>query len=231
MLHITRKKCYKCDLETIVDPNDSQYFWINLKEFEVETKCNWRNICNKHGNSSTLKYRRELTPSIQFQPDRISVRNDLFERIIKNCKASNVEFLMLKEKLGLCPYGVICDEKELILMPETQHDFEQLKKENEESAKESIKIKSSEKSTEEPMEIKSPKEDENTTDWFDKNKFKKILTIVDSDKFNHKDKIGKFKYNDVKDLINNINKNTIGEILARKHLNALNKIKNAEIKK
>ena len=34
------------------------------------------------------------------------------------------------------------------------------------------------------MEIKSPKEDENTTDWFDKNKFKKILDIVDSNKVN-----------------------------------------------
>ena len=27
-------------------------------------------------NSSTLKYRKELTPSIQFQPDRIFTRND-----------------------------------------------------------------------------------------------------------------------------------------------------------
>ena len=35
---------------------------------------------------------------------------------------------MLKEKLGLCPYEVICDEKEFILMPETQDDIEGLKK-------------------------------------------------------------------------------------------------------
>ena len=41
MLEITRKNCYKCDLETIIFPNDSQYFWINLKDFEVETECNW----------------------------------------------------------------------------------------------------------------------------------------------------------------------------------------------
>ena len=80
-----------------------------------------------------------MTPNIQFQPDRIFTRNDLFERIIKSCKATNVEFLMLKEKLGLCPYRVICDEQEFILMPETQHHVEQLKKENEES----MKIKSS----------------------------------------------------------------------------------------
>ena len=73
------------------------------------------------------------------------------------------------------------------------------------------------------MEIKSCKEDENTTDWFDKNKFKKILAIVDNNKFNNKNKIGEFKYNGIKDLVNSISKNTISEILARKHLNALNK--------
>ena len=103
MLEITRKNCFKCDLETIID-NNSQYFWINLKDFEVETESKWLNIFNKHGNSSTLKYRRELTPNIKFQPDRIFIRNDLFEQIIKTCKATNVEFLMLKEKLGICPY-------------------------------------------------------------------------------------------------------------------------------
>ena len=98
MLEITRKNCYKCDLETIIR-NDSQYFWINLKDFEIETEHNRQNIFNKHRNSSTLKYRRELTPNIQFQPDRIFIRNDLFGGIIKSCKATNVEFLILKKKL------------------------------------------------------------------------------------------------------------------------------------
>ena len=134
MLEITRKNCYKCDLETII-LNDSQYFWINLKDFEVETERNWRNIFNKHGNSSTLKYRRDLAPDIQFQPDRIFTRNDLFERIIKSCKATNVEFLMLKEKLGLCPYEDTYNEKEFTLMPEIPDDIEQLKKENQKSMK------------------------------------------------------------------------------------------------
>ena len=59
---------------------------------------------NKHGNVSTLKYRREITPNINFQADRIFVRNDLFEQVIKSCKATNIEFLMFKEKLGICPY-------------------------------------------------------------------------------------------------------------------------------
>ena len=147
MFEITRKNCYKCDLETII-ANDSQYFWINLKDFEAETERNWQNIFNKYGNSSTLKYRKELTPNIQFQPDRIFTRNDLFERIIKSCKATNVEFLMIKEKLGLCLYGIICDEQEYIL-PEMQDDIKELKKENEES----MKIKISEELTEESMKI------------------------------------------------------------------------------
>ena len=144
MLEITRKNCHKCNLETII-ANDSQYFWVNLKDFEVENECNWRNIFNNYGNSSTLKYRKELTPNIQFQPDRIFTRNDLFERIIKSCKATNAEFLMLKEKLGLCPYGVIYDEQEFILMSEIQQNVKHLKKENEES----IEMKNSEKPTEE----------------------------------------------------------------------------------
>ena len=91
------------------------------------------------------KYRKELTPNNTFQPNKIFLRNDLFEKIIKSCKASNLEFLKLKEKLGLCPYEDICDEQELILMSEekiiTQCDVEnkQLKEENEKLRKEKIK--------------------------------------------------------------------------------------------
>ena len=77
---------------------------------------------------------------------------------------------------------------------------------------------------EEPKEIKSP-------NWIDKNKFKEILTIIDSNKFGHKNKIGDFKYIDIKDLVNNIKDNTISEIDAKKDLNALNEIKKAEITK
>ena len=91
-----------------------QYFWINLKYFEVETESKGLNIFDKHGNSSTLKYRRELTPYIKFQADRIFVRNDLFEKIIKSCKATNIEFLMLKGKLGICLYEENYNEKEII---------------------------------------------------------------------------------------------------------------------
>ena len=83
----------------------------------------------------TQKYRRELTPNITFEPNKIFGRNDLFEKVIKICKATNLEFLKLREKLGLCLYEDICDEKEFILMSEeiiTHHDIEnkQLKEEN-----------------------------------------------------------------------------------------------------
>ena len=65
MLEITRKNCYKCDLETIIDDN-SQYVWINLNGSDAETEIKLLNVFNNHGNSSTLKYRRELTPNIKF---------------------------------------------------------------------------------------------------------------------------------------------------------------------
>ena len=64
----------------------------------------------------------------------------------------------------------------------------------------------------------------------DKIKFKEILTIIDSNKFGYKNKIGKSKYIDIKDLVNNIRNNTISETDAKKRLNTLNIIKNSEIK-
>ena len=112
-----------------------------------------------------------------------------------------------------------------------QDDIEKLKKENEEPKELKISEESMEiKISEEPMEIKSPEKDENVTDWYDKNKFKKILAIVSSNKFNHKNKTGRFRYIDIKDLVDNINKNTISKILARNKLNALNQLSNTEIK-
>ena len=78
-------------------------------------------------------------------------------------------------------------------------------------------------SIEKPKEIKSP-------NWFDKNRFRKILAIIGSDKFTHTNKIGDLKYIDIKDLVNKIKNNTISETDAKKSLNALNKIKNKEIK-
>ena len=76
---------------------------------------------------------------------------------------------------------------------------------------------------EKPKEIKS-------FNWIDKNKFKEILTIIDSNSFGYKNKIGEFKYTDIKDLVDNIKNNTISEIDVKKRLNTLNIIKNSEIK-
>ena len=41
--------------------------------------------------------------------------------------------------------------------------------------------------------------------------------------------IGEFKYINIRDLVNNIKNNTISEIDAKKDLNTLNEMKNAEI--
>ena len=127
MLEITIDNCYKCDLETINNPNNSQYFWINRRDLEIETKRNWQAIFDMYKDSSNQKYRKELTPNVTFQFNKIFVRNYLFEEIIKSCKTTNLEFLKVKEKLDLCLYEVICDEQKRISMSEessTQRDVE-----------------------------------------------------------------------------------------------------------
>ena len=68
------------------------------------------------------------------------------------------------------------------------------------------------------------------TNFYDQNKFNKVLTTIDSNKFNHKNKIGKFKFNDINNLINNIKNNTISESDAKKKINKLNEIKHVETK-
>ena len=55
------------------------------------------------------------------------------------------------------------------------------------------------------------------------NNFKEILAIIESNKYNHRNNIGKFRYNDIKDLVDNINKNTISEISAKKNTSCLTK--------
>ena len=117
MLEITSKNCYKCDLEIIID-NNGEYFWINLRDFEVETESKWLNIFNKHGNKSTLKYRREITPDVKVQADKIFVRNDLFEQVVKSCKATNKDFLMLKKKLDIYLYEENYYTEETIQIPD-----------------------------------------------------------------------------------------------------------------
>ena len=90
MLEITIDNCNKSDLETIIDPNNTQYFWIHRRNLEIQSKHNWQVILDECSDSSSQKYRKELTPNITFQPNKIFVRNDLFEKIIKSCKATNL---------------------------------------------------------------------------------------------------------------------------------------------
>ena len=97
MLEIKINNCCKCDLETINDPNNIQYFRINRKDLEIVTKRNWQVIFDGYKDLLTQKYRKALTPNSRFQPNKIFVRNNLFEKIIKSCKATNLEFLKLKK--------------------------------------------------------------------------------------------------------------------------------------
>ena len=266
MLEITSKNCCKCNIETIID-NNGQDFWINLRDFEVETESKWLNIFNKHGNKSTLKYRREITPDIKAQADKIFVRNDLFEQVIKSCKATNKELLMLKEKLGICHYEENYYTEETIQIQDNNEE-PSIKEINKVSNKVSTK-KSTKKLTKEADNIsievidkvlinepdnKSINESDNksinksdnssineldnssvnkevnsnSTSWDDTDKFNKILTTIDNNNFNHKNKIGKLKFNDISDLINSIKGNTISKADAKKKINELNKIKKVE---
>ena len=279
MFEITSKNCYKCDLETIIDSN-GEYFWINLRDFEVETESKWLNIFNKHGHKSTLKYRRKITPDIKVPAGKIFVRNDLFEQVIKRCKATNKEFLIFKEKLGISLYEENYYTEDII---QTQDNTEvpSIKEINKVSNKKSTKIliKEADKSIKvidkvlineldnksiNKLDNSSSNEldnssinkldnssineldnssineldnssinkevNSNTTSWYDTDNFKKILVTIDNSNFNHKNKIGKLKFNDINDLINSIKSNTICETNVKKKLNELNKIKKVEIK-
>ena len=57
-----------------------------------------------------------------------------------------------------------------------------------------------------------------------------ILTSIDSNKFNYKNKISKLKFDDINNLVNNIKNNTIIEAHAKQKHIALKEIKKAEIK-
>ena len=60
MLEIAIDHCYKCDLETINDPNNSQYFWINRRDLKIETKRNWQAIFDKYKDLSTQKIQKRI---------------------------------------------------------------------------------------------------------------------------------------------------------------------------
>ena len=135
--------------------------------------------------------------------------------------------MKLKGKVGLCLYEDICDKQQFTLMPKKsfiKHDVEnkQLKKENEnlrkeneneklETRNEKVEMTNENKQFKKNNIIKEESKEMKSPNWFDKNKFKEILFVIDSNEFNYKNKIGEFKYIDIKDLVNDIknNKNII----------------------
>ena len=227
-----------------------------------------------------MKYRRGITPGIKVQTDKIFVRNDLFEQVIKSCKATNKELLMLKKKLGVCHYEENYYTEDIIQTLDNT-EVSSIKEINKVSTKkltkdadnQSIKViykvlinepdnksinkldnksfnKLDNSSINEPDNKSINKLDHssinkihnasineldnssinkevnsNTTRWYDTDKFNKILATIDNSNFNHKNKIGKLKFNDINDLINSIKSNTISEADAKKKLNELNEIK------
>ena len=92
-----------------------------------------------------------------------------------------------------------------------------MRNQKQETRNEKVEMTNENKQLEEPKEIKRPH-------WIDKNKFKEILAIIDSNEFSYKNEIGEF----IEDLVNNIRNNTISKIDAKKRLNALKEIKNVE---
>ena len=47
MIKITIDNCHQCNLETTNDSNNSQHFWINRRDLEIESKRNWQAIFDK----------------------------------------------------------------------------------------------------------------------------------------------------------------------------------------
>ena len=99
-----------------------------------------------------------------------------------------------------------------------------------ESINESINESDNKSINESDNESINESDNKNTTNWHDKNKFNKILKTIDSNNFNHRNKIGGFKFNDINNLINNIKNNPISEADAKKKINELNERKKVETK-
>lgn len=60
-----------------INDSDGIHFWNNLKDFEIESENNWNSFFVVKDNKDKVKYRKQLTKDIHFQPDIIFIRNDL----------------------------------------------------------------------------------------------------------------------------------------------------------
>ena len=64
MLEITIDNCHKYDLETVIDPNNSQFSWINRRDLKIESKSNWQAIFDKCKDSLRQKYWKKIQERI-----------------------------------------------------------------------------------------------------------------------------------------------------------------------
>ena len=81
--------------------------------------------------------------------------------------------------------------KELIKKSDNESDNESVN----ESVNESNNESNNESDNKSVNESDNKSVNKSTTNWYDKNKFNKILTTIDNNNFNHKNKIGKLKFN------------------------------------
>ena len=58
----------------------------------------------------------------------------------------------------------------------------------------------------------------------------KYQLLLNKNNFNHKNKVGKLKFNEIHDLINSIKNSTISETDAKNKINELNEIKKSRNK-
>ena len=108
----------------------------------------------------------------------------------------------------------------------TKKSTKKLTKESDNELTNELTNKSTNKSTNKlTNKLTNEKVNSNITSWYNTDKFNKILATIDNNNFNHKNKIGKLKFNDINDLINSIKSNTISEANVKKKLNELNEIK------
>ena len=111
MVEIRKEEYEKCKVEIIAKED---IFWVNRKYLEVESDvANWAQIFYKC-DQEKQKYRQELTPNVKYEPCRVFVPNDLVEKKFKSCRKSPKRFLEFKQKSGLDPYVVTCDEQDII---------------------------------------------------------------------------------------------------------------------
>ena len=159
-----------------------------------------------------MKHRRELTPNIKFQADRIFLRNSLFEQVIKSCKATNTEFLMFKEKLGICLYE------------ENYYDEEIIKIQDEEPIEDISKV-SNKKSTKKLIEESDNESNKESDDESDNESYKES----DNESIEEIDKVSNKK--STKTLIKKSDNESIKKISKASNKNQLMKVLKNFLKK